>query len=249
MDEIPNVRELSDEAVIAFLDKRVEFGSINDAETIDFIREVMFRKLWPKFSASSMYDFLTRARYTFIPSAAQKRLDAACLMDSFPEIKSMLATGDLQLTQLGMLAKALRKKPVGVDAQRVNSTQIILAEALGLEVKTQSKIKVQRDGSVRVKMTFSKEEWEILTRTKEVVSHSVPSGELTEVLIHCAKFTLSKKDPAAQTDSTSPGRSSGVSNKDVSRASRRFVFTRDKSCRHRHPDGQVCGSRYQLPYY
>ncbi len=32
----------------------------------------------------------------------------------------------------------------------------------------------------------------------------------------------------------------------ISRATRRFVFQRDKTCRHRHAEGRLCESRYQL---
>jgi len=118
-------------------------------------------------------------------------------------------------------------------------------------VKERPRVRVQRDGSVRVELTFSKEQWAEIENAKDVVSHSVPSGDLTEVLNYCIGFTVSKKDLSKKDLSNdvqalplmevNPRQSLGVS-----RSARRFVFQRDKSCRKRHSDGSFCDSRYQL---
>jgi hypothetical protein len=247
-----DVRELSDEEVIAGLDKRVEFETTNEAEMIDFIREVMFRRIWLKYGADNMYDFLTRAHYHYPPSVAQRKTDAARIMEVFPDVKELMLAEELNVSQLGMLATALRQKEISVEKQRevlesmrgqtIENTRIILNDAFEMEVKKREKIRIQRDGSVRVDMTFTKEEWEIITRAKEVVSHSVPSGEIAKVLAYCAAFTVSKKDSTVTAaKEVKPRQSQGVS-----RSSRRFVFKRDKSCRFQHPDGRFCGSKYQL---
>jgi 5-methylcytosine-specific restriction endonuclease McrA len=245
------VRKLSSEMLIAILDKRVELESKNEAEIIDFIREVMHRRLYLEFGAENMFEFLTRAHYHYAPVVAQRKLDAARLMQLFPEVKDLISLGDVNLTQLGMLASAFRQKSTSqkiqseilesIRNQTVRNTQVILNEALELEVKSHSKVRVQRDGSVRVETTFSKEEWEVITRAKETVSHSVPSGEINQVLTYCARYTLTKKDQSTSIKEVKPRQS-----QDVSRASRRFIFRRDQSCRHRHGDGRLCESRYQL---
>lgn len=249
------VRKLSDEMLIAILDKRVELETFNEAEMIDYIREVMHRRLWVKYGATSMFDFMTRAHYHYAPVVAQRKIDAARLMHLFPEIKELILSGDLNLTQTGMLASALRQKTTPLKVQReilesirgqtIKNTQIILNETLEIEVKERPKVRVQRDGSVRVELTFSKEQWEEIERAKDVVSHSVPSGELAEVLTYCSKFTVSRKGlsdaPLLPSLEVRARQSQGVS-----RAARRFVFLRDKTCRHRHSDGRFCHSRYQL---
>jgi hypothetical protein len=173
-------------------------------------------------------------------------------MQVFPEVKELISNHEINLTQIGMLASAVRQKPAPLKVQRkvlewmrgqtVGNTQVILNEQFEIVVKKRAKVRVQRDGSVRAEITFSKEDWETLTRAKEVLSHSVPSGELTEVISYCARFTLSKKDPSTSAREVKPRQSQGG----VSRATRRFVFRRDKTCQHRHADGRLCGSRYQL---
>jgi hypothetical protein len=254
-----DVRKLSDEMLIAILDKRVELEALNEAEMIDFIREVMHRRLWLGYGATSMFDFMTHAHYHYAPVVAQRKIDAARLMQIFPETKELILLGEVNLTQLGMLASALRQKIAPPKVQReileamrgqtIKNTQVILNEMLEIEVKRQPKVRVQRDGSVRVELTFSKEQWEEIESAKDVISHSVPRGELTEVLTYCARFTRSKKDPSTPLNAdeslpsmeVKPRQSQGIS-----RAARRFVFQRDKTCRHRHADGNFCGSRYQL---
>ena len=180
-----DIRQLSNKDLIQLLDNRVELESVNEAEIVDFIREVKFRKLYLEFGAESMFDFLTRAHYRYAPSVAQRKLDAARVLADFPHIKDWMALGDLNLTQLGLFERALRQKPASLNKQRevldlirgqtVNNTQAILVEQFEFKPKTGTKVRPQRDGSVRVEMTFSKEQWDLLQRAKEVLSHSVPS--------------------------------------------------------------------------
>src|SRR6185437_3050410 len=97
-----NVRKFNDEELIAILDKRVELESFNEAEMIDFIREVMARRLFLKYRATSIFDFLTRAHYHYAPVMAQRKLDAARMMQLFPDVKDLIYTNEINLTQLGM---------------------------------------------------------------------------------------------------------------------------------------------------
>jgi hypothetical protein len=251
-----DVRQLSNEMLIAILDKRVEIESCNEAEMVDFVREVMARRLWLEYGATSMFDFMTRAHYHYAPVVAQRKIDAARLLQLFPEIKHWIVSGEVNLTQLGMLASALRQKTTAPKAQReilegirgqtIKNTQAILNEMLEIEVRERPKVRVQRDGSVRAEVTFSKEQWETIQDAKDTVSHSVPSGDLTEVLAYCAKFTVSKKNPSKDAQPLPSMEVMPRQTRGVSRPARRFVFRRDQSCRKRHPDGTFCESRYQL---
>jgi len=138
-----DVRKLTNEMLIAILDKRVELESFNEAEMIDFIREVMQRRLWLKFGATSMFDFMTRAHYHYAPVVAQRKIDAARFLQLFPEVKELVISGDVNLTQLGMLATALRQKIAPPKVQReileairgqtIKNTQIILNERLEMK--------------------------------------------------------------------------------------------------------------------
>src|SRR4051812_10780763 len=113
-----NVRKLSNEMLIAILDKRVEVEALNEAEMTDFIREIMSRRLWLEYGATSMFDFMTRSHYHYASVVAQRKIDAARMMQVFPEVKDLILAGDVNLTQLGMLASSLRQKPVARKVQR-----------------------------------------------------------------------------------------------------------------------------------
>jgi len=202
------MERISDEALILDLDNRVQLESENEAEIVDAIREVMERRLYLQLGADSMFNFLTRARYKYSRHIAMRKLDAARVVQRFPQVKEWIRVNEVNLTQLGMLQTALRQKPASLDVQAeileamrgqtVENTQAILCERLDLEIKKGVKVRVQRNGSRRVEMTFTQEQWELIERAKEVLSHSVPSGDLSEVLSYCAAFTVSKKDPAAE---------------------------------------------------
>lgn len=103
--------------LVLILDKRVELESKSEAEMIDFIREVMRRRLYLEFAAESMFDFLTRTHCHYAPVVAQRKLDAPWLMQSFPEVKELISCGEVNLTQLGMLASAFRQKPTPLKIQ------------------------------------------------------------------------------------------------------------------------------------
>jgi hypothetical protein len=146
-----DVRELGDEELIAGLDKRVEFETTNEAEMIDFIREVMVRRVWLKYGADNMYDFMTRAHYHYPPSVAQRKTDAARIMEVFPEVKELMLAEELNVSQLGMLATALRQKEICVEKQRevlelmrgqtIENTRVSLNEAFEMEGKKREKIR------------------------------------------------------------------------------------------------------------
>ena len=104
------VADLSNEMLITLLDKRVQLESKNEAEIIDYLREVMVRRLYLDFGAHSMFDFLTRARYKYSRHIAMRKLDAARVLRSFPYIKEWIQADEINLTQLGMFQTAL---PVG----------------------------------------------------------------------------------------------------------------------------------------
>jgi len=112
-----DLRKFTNEMLIAILDKRVELEADNEAEIVDSIREVLHRRLYLEFGAESMFDFLTKAHFHYAPVVAQRKLDAARLMQVFPEIKALIASGEVNLTQLGMLASAFRQKPTAPKIQ------------------------------------------------------------------------------------------------------------------------------------
>src|SRR5262245_6202487 len=106
-----NISNLSNEMLITILDQRIDCESQNEAEIIDYLREVMVRRLFIQLGADSMFDFLTRARYKYSRGVAMRKLDAARVMQHFPQVKAWIRTGEVNLSHLAMFQTAVRQKP------------------------------------------------------------------------------------------------------------------------------------------
>ncbi len=69
----------------------------------------------------------------------------------------------------------------------MRATQKILAKELDLELQTSDKVRTQKDESVRLEMTFTKEEMELLERAKELLSHVDPNLSWKELVVTLAE--------------------------------------------------------------
>jgi hypothetical protein len=186
------------------------------------IIEIDQRKLYLPMACSSLFAYLVTL-IGYSPASAQRRIDAARMMQQVPELGKKIEEGSLKLTQISQAQQAIRL------AQKKDKTQIspsekeqlltklenktgpeselILAQEFDLPVQTQVKQKIQRDESVRVELTFSKEQMETLTRAKELLSHALPGATLTEVIASLAeryvKQRTAVKAPTKQKDLSS----------------------------------------------
>src|SRR5580700_6327257 len=79
------------------------------AEVVDYLREIDRRKVYLELGYTSSFSFLTKG-LGYSPSAAQRRIDSARLMQMVPEIKNDLQAGSLNLTQVAIIAQAIRQK-------------------------------------------------------------------------------------------------------------------------------------------
>jgi hypothetical protein len=137
---------------------------------------------------------------------------AARLLDAVPELTEDLKTGALNLTQVSMMAHSLRQKKKEdpgakfssedkqdllnkIKNQGTRATERILAQELNLEIKAQDKQHIQSDESVRLEITFSKEEMEDFQRVKELISHIHPNPSWKEVMSYLGKDFVKRRDP------------------------------------------------------
>lgn len=217
------------------------------AEIISHIAEVDRRRLYLPMGFTSLFGYLTSLGYP--PASAQRRIDAARLSREVPVLEK-LQNGELNLTQISILAQGFRRKEVSsevksdlvaaIQNQDIKQTEIAVHQILDLPVVVHDKKHFQQDESVRVEITFSKEQWQILSRVKEVISHSLPNPPLPALIERLAESFLKKHDPTSERKSRRVTNSSGIRAID-----RRAVFRRDQVCQWRLPDGRVCGSRFQ----
>lgn len=185
------------------------------------IREADRRKLYLEYSCSSLFNYLKKY-FKYSNGSAQRRIDSARLLAEVPGILKDFETGDLNLSQVTFLQKSLRdcekkmktdhlladpsskiKARVSIElknqiiskikAKSFEDSQVLISKALDLEIKHSTKIIYQKDESVRLELSLSKQQWDKIKKMQDLLSHSVPSGSWDEILEYVADKVIESK--------------------------------------------------------
>ncbi|HEX4923969.1 MAG TPA: HNH endonuclease signature motif containing protein [Bdellovibrionales bacterium] len=181
------------------------------AELVELLREADDRRLYLELGHTSLFGYLVDGM-GFAPASAQRRIDAARLSKTVPELAHQISTGELNLSQVSIVAQGLRdsakaqglrsaKKALAderlnrkllnrVRSKKQRHAQLEVARELELPVLTAAKQRVQSDESVRVEVTFSKAQFENLQRVKEIISHTLPNPTFSELAVFLAEEFL-----------------------------------------------------------
>lgn len=245
------------------------------------IVELDRRQLYLKYAYPSLFAYLTR-RAGYSDGAAQRRIDAARLLNKIPEVANAIGEGRIHLSQVAKIQQVCRqaKKETGVQidvAQQKNilkklenknsrETELILAQELNLEIKTSVRTKIQQDESVRVELTFTKDEMELIEAARTILSNQAGGGIkesfvlMAQKIVNGAKprkgkknqgFTASTATAAVNLDQKAqefqPFSGFAKSLKSVTPKLKKEILNRDKYCQFKDPEtGRMCGSRYFL---
>ncbi|WP_374029084.1 HNH endonuclease [Bdellovibrio bacteriovorus] len=234
---------------------------------LEHIKEVDSRKLYLERAYSSLYDYMTK-ELQYSGSAAMRRIEAARLLRQVPVIAEKIQEGSLNLTQIGELSRAVKAKEKStgekisalhkrellekISSKTTHETQKELSLALDLQIKEFDSKRVQKDESVRLEITLSKEQFEMLTRCRDLASHSLSQNHLStswaDVLeIVMDKYLRSKTDSQQTKNFSTTAAVTARANKTLTLKTRREVLKRDKCCQYKDPkSGKVCGSTYAL---
>ena len=181
------------------------------AEIIAHIQEIDQKKIFAQLGYPSLFAFLTE-HIGYAAASAQRRIEAARLLSAVPEVKNEIKSGALNLSQVALVAQAVRQKikempEVQIKAedkkvllqsiknQNLQASQKIISQTLDLEIKALDRKVVQKDESVRMGITFSKDQMDLFNRVKGLISHVNPSATAAEVFEYLAKDYLKRKDP------------------------------------------------------
>ena len=254
------------------------------AEIIEMIKDIDFKRIYLDYGYTSMFSFLTK-EMGYTPAAAQRRIDAARLCKEVPELHQNLKAGTINLSQVSILAQAVRQKQkeepeieIPKDLKKevlekvkqsgLVQTQKVIAQELDLQIHAHEKKRYQKDESVRIELTLSKEQFQELERVKELISHTHPSVKLSELIEFLTKAYLKQKDPLKrQQKAESASASVALSRQNqsekmadykrkaetnskrphISAELRKQLFQRDKCCQWIDPKTKrKCGSKFQL---
>jgi hypothetical protein len=215
------------------------------SEILEHILEIDRRKFFLKMAYSSLFDYLTK-HLGYSAGSAQRRIDAARMLREVPELSQKLESGTLNLSQVSLVQKAIRQRKAAVSKREIleslenktfSQSQIIVARAFDLEIKEPTKITAQKDESVRLEITLTKEQWEKLQTMKDLLPSG--SGDWSEVLEYLADKVIAQKTKAK----TEPK----PAQKRINISMRKHILNRDQCCQYKDPvTNKICGSRKHL---
>jgi len=246
---------ISDQELLARLEKLTRTERKITHAVLLHISEVESRGLYAGHGFSSLFNYLTRA-LCYSESAAYRRIQAARLLKSVPAVAEKLESGALNLSQLTEVQKCLKeekKKGVKVTSGKVQEvfvtlenkstfeSQRILALEFNQPVKLHQSVKSQQDDSVRIEVTFSKEQFEILKQSQSLLSHVCPEGDWNTVLTTLAqKFNQTKLGKNSQSISL---KKSATQNESSSAQSNTEAAANATTA---SPQRKVMGSQYKV---
>jgi hypothetical protein len=205
-----DLKKLNAPALVEGLILRVRTERKLTSEIIEFIQEIDCRKTYLEYGVTSLFAFLTEI-VGYSRSAAQRRIEAARLSNDIPEIHDSLKSGEINLSHISLLAQGIKQKEKEsqeklkksekkdlVDkfkSKPLEKCEVILAQTLDLQLKSNDVCRRQKDESVRAEMTFTKEELEEIERAKSILSHQLLNPKPSELFMFLVRDLLKRKDP------------------------------------------------------
>lgn len=163
---------------------------------LDHIKEVDRRKIYLERAYSSLYEYLVK-ELGYSGSAAMRRQEAARLLVEVPELGQKIQSGQINLSQIGELSKAIKEKERSnfqkdkslklplltskeksalisdIEGKSSLETQKILSKALDLPITKNDSVRAQKDESMRIEMTLSKSQYDLLLKCKDKLAHGL----------------------------------------------------------------------------
>ncbi|WP_413557780.1 HNH endonuclease [Bdellovibrio sp. HCB209] len=176
------------------------------------IVEVEERRLYATQGYDSMFSYLTKC-LGYGEDSAYRRLSSARLLKKVPEVADKIETGAITLTQLTQVQKCIKTdKKSGRETSAEQTlrvieeighktsmeTQRILAVEFNQPIVQHENIRIQRDLSTRLELTFTEEQMAVLSKARDLLSHSLPQGNWAELFVHLAQKQVRKIEGAAR---------------------------------------------------
>lgn len=209
-----NFKNVTDQTLDANLKSLVVSERELLSEILLHIAEVDRRRMYLHLGYPSLFEYLTKST-GYANGSAQRRIDAARLSLEVPEVIANLESGKINLAQVTLVQKSIREVQSQITGTRVKiSTQIketllndlanksfsesevLVRKTLDIKLKTAAQLKYQKDESVRLEITFSKEQWQKLNKMRELLSNSLPNGSWNQIFEYVAEKVIQQKDKA-----------------------------------------------------
>ncbi|AFY02019.1 HNH endonuclease [Bdellovibrio bacteriovorus] len=247
------------------------------------IAEIEARKLYAELGYDGMFPYLTRG-LGYSEGSAYRRLHSARLLAQVPQIANKIESGSLNLSQLTKMQKCLAKSEdrgeiltvtktlevlQKIEDKNTFETEKTLAQEMNVPIESYEMLTPQRDDSVRLLVTLTKEHFSQLELSKSLLSHVCIEGTWAQVIGKLAEVFNKKKlegriavtqsaivaaadcvGNGAEDDEPKEPRETGVkrSRSYLPRGLRRELFKKAQyRCEYRDTfSGKKCQSSYQL---
>jgi hypothetical protein len=174
---------------------------------------------------SSLFEWLTKA-HGYDEGSANRRIQAARAMRAVPEVERKLQDGQTTMTNLVKVQSIFRHAGQMSTEQKREVIKSIEGQTTAEATQTLFKMfpeaasKINQDRRmivdeehVRYAYNLNKEQEEMVTRAKELLSHKIPNGSMAEVVTYLAAYFVQRNDPLLEKPSARRrARQSGAAN-------------------------------------
>ncbi len=185
-------------------------------QVLHVIKEIDNRRLYLEMSYSSLFAYLTEA-VGYSAASAQRRIDAARLLNEIPSLSAKIESGEIHLTQASMIQKAAREIKrtrqikvstddklellTSLSGKNQRDTEKQVAQFFDMPVIQKSVEKTQADDSVRLEITLTKSQYEKLKQAQALVSHALPSNQIVDFIEYVCDRVIKQKTISATASS------------------------------------------------
>lgn len=220
-DPVFNIGHLSNADLLTRFGRLVQTERKITHLVLECIAEIDARKLYLDKAYPSLYEFLVH-NFGYSSSAALRRIESARLLREVPEVAAKIESGALNLSQLSKVQQAVRAvqkiedRKLDLEDKRdllsrienttQQQTEVILSQALSLQILTEDKEKIHRDESVTLTITLSKAQMAILKQAQDLIAHAIPEKRWAEAITYLAQKEVQRRTKLRNTKSA-PGSS------------------------------------------
>lgn len=257
------IKKLSDCELETNLKKLVASERKTLHSILEYINEIDARKLYLEKAYSSLYEYLVQ-ECSYSGSAAMRRISAARLMRAVPEVGDKIESGHLNLSQVSELSRAIKEKEKtgvvvsntqkeeiarAISQKSIAQTQREISRSLDIELKAPEKTFVQKDESVHLQITLSKDQYQQLMECRDkaaavLLSENQDVSFASVIELLTSTFLQGKNKAASAPRKTPPTGTVGAT---LTPKTRTAILKKNPCCQFKDPvTGKVCGSTFNL---
>ena len=223
---------------------------------IAHLAELHARRLHQRAGFSSLYTYCLEVLH-LSESEAYDRVKAAKLVRRYPTLLTLLASGQINLTTVRLLAPHLtfgnhRELLMAACGKRKRDLQELLAQRFPLADVPFSIVHSLSPGRYRITFTASASTCEKLELAQDLLRHVIPSGDPAQIFERALDVLVTElvRQRYSSTERPRASRGQADDSRNVPAEVKRAVHIRDLGrCAFVGPDGHRCGERAFVEFH